>query len=154
MKLNTIVSAFSKSLRRNAGGSAVYSPYDEVIARTPELHCEALLLWLSRCGEAPAILKEWNPAWSPIYFMSDYSEVELGAVEEAFPQSESYLCDFHREQSWERWVHDRKHGLSTVDGEILLSLLRNCAWAPPARDEAKGLYNMEGKPSRASMAQH
>lgn len=33
---------------------------------------------------------------SPKYFMSDYSEVELGAIEEEFPQS---LCDFHREQS-------------------------------------------------------
>lgn len=26
----------------------------------------------------------------------------------------------------------RKHGLSVSDGDVLLSLLLNCAWAPPA----------------------
>lgn len=41
-----------------------------------------------------------------------------------------YLCDFHREQAWERWTRDSKHGLSSVDAEWLLDQLRACAWAP------------------------
>ena len=26
-----------------------------------------------------------------------------------------YLCDFHREQAWEQWTKDTKHGLSSTD---------------------------------------
>lgn len=65
--------------------------------------------------------------------MSDYSEAELGAIEQEFPQCKAYLCDFHREQAWERWVRDRKHGLNHADADTLLSLLRDCAWAPPVQ---------------------
>ena len=66
--------------------------------------------------------------------MSDYSDAEVGVVELAFPDCKVYLCDFHCEQAWERWVQDRKHGLSASEGDILLSLLRACAWAPPSRN--------------------
>ena len=37
--------------------------------------------------EALNILKLWNPNWSPRYFMSDYSEGEILAIESAFPGS-------------------------------------------------------------------
>ena len=87
----------------------------------------------SEIGEALAVLKEWNPNWCPKYFMSDYSDAELVAIEKAFSHCKVFLCDFHREQSWERWVRDRKHGLSASDGDILLNLLRKCAWAPPSQ---------------------
>ena len=82
--------------------------------------------------EALSILKSWNPKWSPSFFMSDYSEAEILGVESVFPQTQVYLCDFHREQSWERWIKDSKHGLAKEDGESLLNLLRQCANAPPA----------------------
>ena len=81
--------------------------------------------------EALNILKSWNPNWSPTYFTSDYSEAEILAIESAFPGTHVYLCDFHREQSWERWIKDHKHGLTKDDGDHLLDLLRNCAHAPP-----------------------
>ena len=35
--------------------------------------------------EALEILKAWNPTWNPRYFMSDYSEAELAALEIVFP---------------------------------------------------------------------
>ena len=54
-------------------------------------------------SEALAILKQWNPHWKPSFFIIDYSEAELGAIEEVFPSTKVYLCDFHREQAWERW---------------------------------------------------
>ena len=47
-----------------------------------------------------------------------------------FPQTQFYLCDFHREQAWERWVKNRKHGLSEIQATTLLDLLRDCANAP------------------------
>ena len=40
-----------------------------------------------------------------------------------------YICDFHREQAWVRWVRAHKNGLTKKEGEILLDLLRDCAWA-------------------------
>ena len=43
------------------------------------------------------IIKEWNPNYSLKFFMSDYSEAEILAV----ANTKVYLCDFHREQSWE-----------------------------------------------------
>ena len=80
--------------------------------------------------EALQVLKEWNPSWHPSYFMTDYSEAEITALEAVFEDSYVYLCDFHREQVWERWIRDKNHGLSASDAEWLLSQLRACAWAP------------------------
>ena len=89
--------------------------------------------------EALAILKQWNAEWNPRYFMSDYSEAELSAIEAVFPSTTVYLCDFHREQAWVRWTRDHKHGLSPVEAEGLLDLLRACAWAPPVDGDDPGL---------------
>ena len=82
--------------------------------------------------EALRVIAKWNPEWNPPHFMTDYSDAEIAAIESVFPQCKVYLCDFHREQCWERWIKDRKHGLSPTDGDILLGLLRKCAWAVPA----------------------
>ena len=85
-------------------------------------------------AEPLGMLKQWNPNWKPQYFMTDYSEAELVALESVFPTTTVYLCDFHREQAWDRWVKDHKHGLSPVEAEELLTLLRACAWAQPSKD--------------------
>ena len=65
--------------------------------------------------------------------MCDYSEAEIMSMESAFPSTTVYICDFHREQCWERWVKDHKHGLTETEDAELLDLLRDCAWAPPSR---------------------
>ena len=80
--------------------------------------------------EAIRVLRSWNPEWKPKFFMTDYSEAEIAALETCFPDTKVYLCDFHREQAWERWTRDSSHGLSTDDSEFLLEQLRACAWAP------------------------
>ena len=50
--------------------------------------------------EALEVIKEWNPNWLPKFFMTDYSEAEIGALELSFPSTTVvYLCDFHREQA-------------------------------------------------------
>ena len=89
--------------------------------------------------EAIEILKSWNPEWCPSYFMCDYSEAELLALEAAFTNVVVYLCDFHREQAWERWVkskHDSEGALTKDERDLLLSLLRTCATAPPCTNDS------------------
>lgn len=90
--------------------------------------------------EALKILKKWNPNWNPRYIMCDYSEAEITAMEAAFPTTTVYICDFHREQCWERWVKDHKHGLTDDEGAELLFLLRDCAWAKPSGSNGDDLY--------------
>ena len=41
----------------------------------------------------------------------------------------TYICDFHREQCWERWLRKTDNGLSDQKGEVL-QLLRNVAKSP------------------------
>jgi len=50
-------------------------------------------------SEALNVLKDWNPSWKLPYFMTDYSDAEIGALEEAFPGTVVYICDFHCEQA-------------------------------------------------------
>ena len=52
--------------------------------------------------EALSILKSWNPKWEPQFYITDYSDVEIAAVNKLFPKTQVYLCEFHREQAWER----------------------------------------------------
>ena len=61
--------------------------------------------------EALSIVKQWNPTWSPKFFLYDYSEAKIGALEQAFPNVVVYLYDFHREQAWTHWVRGHKHDL-------------------------------------------
>ncbi len=89
--------------------------------------------------EAIEVLKSWNTNWCPSYFMCDYSEAELLALEAAFSNVVVYLCDFHREQAWERWVKSKQSStdaLTKDEGDLLLSLLRSCATAPPCEDDS------------------
>ena len=79
-------------------------------------------------SEALKVLSLWNPTSKPLNFMTDYSDAEITAIEDVFPECKTYLYDFHREQCW---VKDKKHGLSEADAEQLLSLLRKCAHAQP-----------------------
>ena len=79
--------------------------------------------------EALNILKSWNVDWKPPFFLCDYSEAEISAIEQAFPGITVYICDFHREQAWTRWTRDHKNGLSKHEQEQLLANLHACAWA-------------------------
>ena len=37
------------------------------------------------CEAIVEVIKEWNPNWNHAYFMCDYSEAELLALEACFP---------------------------------------------------------------------
>ena len=63
-------------------------------------------------SEALAVFLKWNPELNPKVFMVDCSISEIEAVTHVFPSSKIFLCDFHREQAWERWVIKKANGLS------------------------------------------
>ena len=117
---------FFVTVRSNAG----YIVVGELIVQTESAAC---------IKEALDVLKKWNPNWSPTFFMSDYSEAEITSLETVFPNALVYICDFHREQSWERWVKDHQHGLTNCEASQLLVLLRNCASAPPAHSTGSAM---------------
>jgi len=81
--------------------------------------------------EALSVLQEWNTSWKPQYVMVDYCKAEI----ETFTGCCVYICDFHREQAWERWVRDKKHQLTESQGQQLLCMLRQCVNAPPSSPE-------------------
>lgn len=51
-------------------------------------------------AKALNLIKQWNPDWNPKYFMVDHCEAELNAISTSFPDCQSLICDFHREQAW------------------------------------------------------
>ena len=52
--------------------------------------------------------------------MSDYSEAEFVVVEQVFPSSHLYICDFHREQAWERWTREWLNGTWLGISQVML----------------------------------
>lgn len=82
------VALFFVCVRTNSG----YSVVAEFITQTETAQ---------QISEALTILKWWNPAWNPPFFMTDFSDAEAAAIEMVFPKSKLFMCDFHREQAWE-----------------------------------------------------
>lgn len=79
--------------------------------------------------EGLKILKQWNPNWTPSYFMTDKSSIELGAIGSTFPSCIRLLCDFHRAQAWERWVSKTANGVLSSDKDMVLSFFKDLAYA-------------------------
>ena len=61
--------------------------------------------------------------------MTDKSSVELGAIGEVHPNTIRLLCDFHRSQAWERWVNKNANDVLPQDRDIILSYLKDLAYA-------------------------
>ena len=80
-------------------------------------------------SEALAIIKGWNPAWNPAYFMVDYSNAEIAALEQQFPKSLVYIFDFHRLQAMHRWSKSKKNGLSSAEQDIFLEHMKRITYA-------------------------
>ncbi|XP_062591433.1 uncharacterized protein LOC134252909 [Saccostrea cucullata] len=92
--------------------------------------------------EALSILKAWNLEWKPTYFMCDYANEEINALESVFPESFVYLCDFHREQSWDRWLKASHNNIGEDKAEIL-SLFRSMAHANTVEKFEMAKANLE-----------
>ncbi|KAG7170877.1 Calcium-responsive transcription factor-like 1, partial [Homarus americanus] len=95
--------------------------------------------------EALGVLREWNPKWKPSVFMSDFSRVEMVAVEQTFDNVKVLLCDYQREQAWERWALNADNGVYPVKEEVL-SQLRAIAHASSFQEYSvaeKHLYDSD-----------
>jgi len=79
--------------------------------------------------EGLKILKKWNPNWAPKFSMTDKSSVELQAIGNVHPLCIRLLCDFHRAQAWERWVNKSANGVSPTHRDVVLSHLKDLAYA-------------------------
>ncbi|CAN7947606.1 unnamed protein product, partial [Ixodes hexagonus] len=88
-------------------------------------------------AEALEMFRTWNKELNPEYFMIDCWQAEIAAIKSVFPQSKIMLCDFHREQAWERWMRRKENGVA--DRERALSLLRRLAHAT-SYDEFEAAY--------------
>ena len=42
-------------------------------------------------SEALMVIKQWNPKWEPDCWMVDYSDAEIGALEDVFPGEQQLL---------------------------------------------------------------
>ena len=42
-------------------------------------------------SEALAVIKRWHPTWNPSYFMMDYSDAEMAAVQNIFPSTQIFV---------------------------------------------------------------
>ncbi|CAN7944666.1 unnamed protein product [Ixodes hexagonus] len=78
-------------------------------------------------AEPLSVFKRWCPDLDPEYWMVDWCPAEMRAIGEVFPKSAVMLCEFHREQAWDRWLRRKENGVS--DREGALSLLRKLAHA-------------------------
>ncbi|XP_065667451.1 uncharacterized protein LOC105850514 [Hydra vulgaris] len=78
--------------------------------------------------EALNIIKQWNALLNPTFCMTDYCNEEIESLEAIFPDCRVFICDFHREQAWDRWLSKTTNGCSDFKGSII-SLLRCVARA-------------------------
>lgn len=74
--------------------------------------------------EALGVFRLWNPKWKPFLFMSDLSDIEITAIEQTFEDVTVLLCDYQREQAWERWALNTDNGVTAVKEEALSYLRR------------------------------
>ncbi|CAG2191830.1 unnamed protein product [Mytilus edulis] len=91
--------------------------------------------------EALIKLRDWNPMWKPKYFMCDFDLREIWALEQTFEGLMVYLCDFHREQAWHRWLREIKHDCIDEKDEIK-KMLREIADADSAESYANALQQL------------
>lgn len=85
------------------------------------------------------IFKQWCPEMNPKYWIVDCSVTEMNAITVAFPEAHIAICDFHREQAWERWCTRKENN---VDKHQALPLLRKVARAATEEYEA-ALHNLQ-----------
>jgi hypothetical protein len=84
--------------------------------------------------KALQVLCEKNPEWKPEHCIVDYSDAEINAIRAVFPDALVLLCDFHREQAWERYAKAGRHSLSKSEQKELLEHLRIMAMAETSKE--------------------
>nr|XP_047143262.1 uncharacterized protein LOC124817350 isoform X4 [Hydra vulgaris] len=92
--------------------------------------------------EALMCIKEWNPLFQPKFFITDYSNEEINSLESVFSGSTVFICDFHREQAWERWLSKTANGCCMVK-DVVKDKLREIAHAKTIETCQKAVEALE-----------
>ena len=119
------------ALKQTFPGIQIYLPYSALISRNLNFadSTRQSFRWINFAVPARygcALMGIENFRW--IIFV----EVVVSAKIKSHEIKYYTVCDFPREQAWERWTNNHKHCLSNDEKESLLSMLRECANAPPA----------------------
>ena len=77
-----------------------------------------------RITRALNTIKIWNPEVLPKYAFVDFDERKIVSLEPIYPNIEVYLCDFHREQAWNRWVNKAENGVANIADQV--KVYRRC----------------------------
>ena len=96
-----------------------------------------------RISEALKIIKSWGLNWDVTYGMTDYSEAEISALEAVFPGIIVYICEFHREQAWGRWVMKAENGLNKPEQDEFMSHMRSIAHSHTWEDLCKRIKELK-----------
>ena len=57
--------------------------------------------------------------------MIDFSKIELNAVQSVFPHATTYICEFHREQAWPRWIRSGVFVYLCMQAIIVNTVIKN-----------------------------
>ena len=64
----------------------------------------------------------WNPEVLQKYAFADFEERQIVSLESIYQNIEVYLCDFHREQAWNRWVNKAENGVANIADQVKVYL--------------------------------
>ena len=68
------------------------------------------------------VFRDINPDIHPKYAIVDFDEKEIAALENVFSGIFVFLCDFHREQAWHRWISKSENGVTNIAEQVKVYL--------------------------------
>lgn len=74
--------------------------------------------------------------------MVDYSTPEINAIESVFEFVAVYICDFHCEQAWQRWVKAGKNGPTMAEQKMFLDFMQAIPHAWSENGYQKAVENL------------
>ena len=77
-----------------------------------------------------------------IIFHGGFFRCRINAIEQQFPNSQVYICDFHRIQAWQRWSRTGKNGLTAGQQEAFLAMLQRVAYSRSKKQFEEALVTL------------
>ncbi|XP_054288108.1 uncharacterized protein LOC129003812 isoform X2 [Macrosteles quadrilineatus] len=92
-------------------------------------------------SEGLRIFQSFNPDICPKFGMVDFAMEEILSLEEVFCNIQVFICSFHREQAWTRWVSKSKN--AQVPRKQCLEMLRKVAYAVSEEELNEAISNLK-----------